>query len=752
MYINTILYHIPSVLTKKSDNFFFFKSSAESSASFTCLLRMNKNQLKMLIDLADFNHFEESVVASSEKHFVAVKKTQISKFQRILETSINPRGDPPTTNDTKKWLVNLTETTIPEDVQQVLKLGDKFSVPILNKKIPVEDIISSVESTIYRFDDEVKIEIRNKFTNILTNFKQNPDKFSPHEVSFSKLHKKAQIFLKDHPELLVLSADKGNVTVIMNRIEYSEKVEVLLSDRSTYVPVEKDPTPTIQRKVNRFISKIQKTGCIEPEKGKALRSYASTIPHFYALPKIHKEGVPLRPIVSSMNGFTFNLSKFYVELLKPFVGKTHTWILNSWDFKQKISDVILPPGYVLISLDVVNLFTNIPNELVYQVIEENFDEIQEKAQTWMSYEEFLEGLDLILSNCFFSYDDRVFHQVFGSPMGSPVSPILANLVMEYVEDEILGRLDFIPPFFFRYVDDIITAVPETKVNQVLDEFNGFHERIKFTLEVERNDALPFLDLLVIRNEDGSLSTDWYHKSTWSGRYMDYLSWLPMSYKRNTVSLLTDKILRLSDEKFHEKNFALLVETLKANRYPLGFIRDNMRRRLDREVENATSSNVSQEPRLFLSVPYVKILHEKLKKFFSPYGIELVGRATNPLKGTLFSRTKGRIPLGNQSELIYEVPCECGKVYIGQTKQYLRERMKNHQDAIKAKNLSHSALSTHAVEANHKVNFDDVNIVAREARYGKRCILEMINIRKRSSIALNKQTDCKNLGTSYDHLF
>jgi hypothetical protein len=124
-------------------------------------------------------------------------------------------------------------------------------------------------------------------------------------------------------------------------------------------------------------------------------------------------------------------------------------------------------------------------------------------------------------------------------------------------------LDFRPPFFFRYVDDIITAVTKSQVQSVLTRFNSFHERIQFTLETETYNAIPFLDLKVIRNDDGSITTDWYYKATWSGRHLDFNSCLPISYKRNTVTLLTDKILKQSHMKFHEKNFSLMIDTLRS---------------------------------------------------------------------------------------------------------------------------------------------------------------------------------------------
>lgn len=72
-------------------------------------------------------------------------------------------------------------------------------------------------------------------------------------------------------------------------------------------------------------------------------------------------------------------------------------------------------------------------------------------------------------------------------------------------------------------------------------------------------------------EDRSVKTDWFHKATWSGRYLNFKSHLPMSYKRNTVTLLAKKILELSEPEYHDKNFDLLKTTLRENLYPVKLI-------------------------------------------------------------------------------------------------------------------------------------------------------------------------------------
>lgn len=108
--------------------------------------------------------------------------------------------------------------------------------------------------------------------------------------------------------------------------------------------------------------------------------------------------------------------------------------------------------------------------------------------------------------------------------------------------------------------------PDDKVDELKNVFNAYNKDIQFTIEVEKDRKLPFLDTLLIRQENGMVKTDWYHKKTWSGRYLIFFSSLPFSYKKNTITVLTGKILKLADPNFHSSNFRLLIDTLKKSGY------------------------------------------------------------------------------------------------------------------------------------------------------------------------------------------
>ena len=95
-------------------------------------------------------------------------------------------------------------------------------------------------------------------------------------------------------------------------------------------------------------------------------------------------------------------------------------------------------------------------------------------------------------------------------MGSPVSVVVANLVMEDIEDSALSSFSPPPVFWKRYIMSTMTVVP-SDVIPFLQHLNSTHPSIQFTHEMEKSD-LPFLDILLKRLDDGSLSTFVYRKS------------------------------------------------------------------------------------------------------------------------------------------------------------------------------------------------------------------------------------------------
>ncbi|XP_071653582.1 uncharacterized protein, partial [Temnothorax longispinosus] len=256
----------------------------------------------------------------------------------------------------------------------------------------------------------------------------------------------------------------------------------LLKDESTYKKLKKDPIRQISLKLNELVRSWRDSGIIEDTDYKRLNCTNGNLPRCYGLPKIHKNGFPLRIIVSALGSPLYNVASFLHSILHHSIRPPKSHIKDSWSFVREINDIEINTDEVLVSLGVTALFTNIPKELVLRGIEKRWQDISDNTK--LNLPQFLHAIELVLGSTSFSFNGDTYEQIFGSPMGSPLSPILADIVMEDLETHCLAMLNFSLSFFPRYVDDVIAVIPKDKIGDVLDAFNNYHPRLKFTHELE----------------------------------------------------------------------------------------------------------------------------------------------------------------------------------------------------------------------------------------------------------------------------
>ena len=122
-------------------------------------------------------------------------------------------------------------------------------------------------------------------------------------------------------------------------------------------------------------------------------------------------------------------------------------------------------------------------------------------------EDVIDLLSFFLKTTYFMFEGNFYQQVFSTVMGSSVSAVFANLVMEDVEQRALASSPVNTSFWKRYVDDVASAVNESKIDILLQHLNSIEPSIQFTVERENDGKLAFLDSHVHRNINGRLETD-----------------------------------------------------------------------------------------------------------------------------------------------------------------------------------------------------------------------------------------------------
>jgi len=438
---------------------------------------------------------------------------------------------------------------------------------------------------------------------------------------------------------------------------------------------------------------------------------------------------PLRIVVSSVGSPLYDVAKYLHGIINNSIKKPASNIKDSWSFVGRIKKRSIETNEIMVSLDVTSLFNNIPKELVMQGIRNRWNDIQKTTK--MSLAQMLNAIELVLSSTSFKFNDKYYEQIHGSPMGSPLSPILADMVMEDLEVQCLGKMEFKIHTYYRYVDDIFLIIPKSKIETVLKTFNEYHPRLKFTHELENNNSISFLNTLVMRGEDGRIATNWHRKLTYSGRYINYFSSHPKQYKNNTIVNLVDQAILLSDERFHSSNLEVVKTILRNNCFPIDLINKKIKDRLitikKNKISEERESKDNYDIGKTLVVPFAKNISFGIKRMIKNC---VNVRFSIPKKlDSLIKKGKDKLELKQNTGVVYRLDCEnCEQVYIGQTKRNIETRIKEHKNNIKNASRNYSVVTNHRLTMDHEFKWD-VGILHKERNRRKREIAEMFFIKK-----------------------
>ena len=468
-----------------------------------------------------------------------------------------------TTEDTKKWVRNLSNTPLTEDQEKLLAWGPKFS--IRPRQPPMGEYVVAVEQACSRLNKGEAEEMRVEVKKALKKAQCSPR--PPSNISKKEYQTLSE--LKEDKSRVILTADKRVSLVIMDKAEYHKKAEELLNTR-TYKKISEDPTKKQKNKLISILKNIKTEGGLNEETFKRLYPTAAVPSKFYGLPKIHKPGIPLRPIVSSIGAATYNTAKELAKILKPLVGMSAHHVQNTRDCVEQIKDVRLKQGECIISYDVTALFTSMPIQPVLNIIKQSLSNDHDlHKRTTMSTSHVINLLEFCLGSTSFVYQRQFYQQLEGAAMGSPLSPIVANIFMEQFEEEALATAPHPPSLWNRYVDDTFVIQEEQYKNEFFQHINSLDDNIQFTAETTKADgSMPFLDTLVTPKSDGSLETKVYRKPTHTNQYLQYDSHHAITNKYSIISTLLHRAKHIcSNQHLLKEEQTNIKKALTACKYP-----------------------------------------------------------------------------------------------------------------------------------------------------------------------------------------
>ena len=479
-------------------------------------------------------------------------------------------------------IFNLSSHVLSAEEETGLKNGLKF-IPT-PKKIDEVELYANLEAlvgTIY-YTQKNPPELSELASSLSREAKNSIERFY-HNRPLHNLPKKVGLALQalaKRKDLVIAKPDKGNGIVLLNRSDYVQKMENILNDPTKFKKVPtSDPykaTIGLETQVRLVLRNFMNHKIIDKYKYEKIYPKGSRPCLLYGLPKVHKVGAPLRPILSAIGSAVHGLAQLLVPILAPLTTNQHT-VSNSFLFTEELRHSTVSNAF-LASFDICSLFTNIPLNETIDIIKK----ANKKGKLSIKMNDKLLGdaLRVTTENCAFSFNDENYIQVDGVAMGSPLGPTLANIFMCHFEQEFLEAYEGPPPLLYRrYVDDILLAFEnEAQVTPFWEYLNQCHRNIKFTVEREENRGINFLDISVKRvPETNEILTQTFRKKTYTGLLMKHNSFTHSKYKTGLIQCLLFRALKICSKigPFLDE-IAYLKSIFIKNRFPLDLFEKSVR--------------------------------------------------------------------------------------------------------------------------------------------------------------------------------
>ena len=574
-------------------------------------------------------------------------------------------------------------------------------------------------------DKEKRLEL---FKFEVLNVVEKEMKFVKNNVHYKTIQKEIAVtknFVKDN-NLAIIPTDKTKKLCITNKNNYVEWSESILNDSCNYEVRKHSKVNAIENQANKMINSIFKNKLSKSNLEK-LRVTGSQPANFYTLVKDHKDlkdsAYQMRPIASSINTPTNKIdwccSRFLnqlVEFVPAHLKSSHQLvdILDHLNSSNNFTD------HIFISLDVKNLYPSIPLRYGLEVVKEfcinHWDLIDNLNVT---VDDLMRMLNFISQNYEIAFNEKIYLQKKGCPMGAQYAPAFAIIFMHSIETKALGILkdnyDIVPTVYKRYIDDVIMGPFSCNFDfdVITNVFNSVNKDIKFTIDVPESNYLNYLDLTIWINI--KIHFCHYQKEIASGCTLTKDSWVPNHVKRNFIVNTFDSIdKRSSSNSLSVEAKAKTKSRLKRNGFSdRDFVIKKRSRKAKASNENKVVLNID-----FISDSCSRKINYLIRKH--KLNIRFVNKSNKKLCHLFRSKDRNikhdncvlcsKLPNYincNVRFVVYQFICHfCSSSYIGKSSRPFRLRFNEHRRSIVNGDTA-SALADHCLKcaANNIEDFD-----------------------------------------------
>ncbi|XP_049831381.1 uncharacterized protein LOC126272518 [Schistocerca gregaria] len=438
---------------------------------------------------------------------------------------------------------------------------------------------------------------------------------------------------------LIVKADKSNCAVIMYEKEYVDKTMQFFNSNNI-TELDFDPTSKFQAKIkktlkncNFLLTNWETRDCI---------AMNPTAPRLRSQPKTHKENCPIRPIVNSRNSPSYKLNNKLLAMLNTYYTFENKFsIKNTYELIDKIKDVYIPPTARFASLDIVNLYTNIPVDDTINIIRNNL--LKHMKLSMAEICELLELLTLVLSYNYFSFNNKIYRQKDGLAMGSSLAGMLADIYINHLEQTFFEANSHINSkiiYYKRYVDDTIILFDGTneEIDTLATKMSSMHKNIKFTVEHETNSSINFLDVK-ITNKNHKHQFEIYRKPTSTDVCINSSSCHPNQHKMAYFRSTLNRLHKIPLEPVKKEKEISIIKTIASNNGYDPLIIDKLSQKIHKPSASKTvhqttmllTQDTVEKSRKYVALPFLGSISYKISNLFKNTNIKISFHTNNKLQ-------------------------------------------------------------------------------------------------------------------------